>query len=89
MRRWKHCGKVIVERGNGRRLQPKHVRRVTLILTALNAATAAEQMAMPGLRFHPLRGKKSRYAVWVDENYRITFKFEGIHAYEVDYEDYH
>jgi toxin HigB-1 len=44
-------------------------------------------MAMPGMRFHPLHG--GRYAVWVDENYRVTFRFDGGHAYEVDYEDYH
>jgi proteic killer suppression protein len=30
-----------------------------------------------------------RYAVWVDENYRVTFRFEGQDATEVDYEDYH
>ena len=25
----------------------------------------------------------------VDENYRVTFRFDGGHAYEVDYEDHH
>ena len=25
----------------------------------------------------------------MDENYRVTFRFDGGHAYEVDYEDYH
>jgi len=34
-----------------------------------------------------LRG--GRYSVWADENYRVTFRFDGGHAYEVDYEDYH
>ena len=42
---------------------------------------------MPGMRFHPLKG--GRFSVWVDENYRVTFKFENGHACEVDYEDYH
>jgi toxin HigB-1 len=44
-------------------------------------------MAMPGLRYHPLKG--GRHSVWVDESYRVTFSFQGGHAYEVDYEDYH
>ena len=78
---------VLFERGDPRRVQPKHIKRVGLILTALNAATQVGQMAMPGMRFHPLKG--DRYSVWVDENYRVTFRFSEGHAFEVDYEDYH
>ncbi len=78
---------ALFETGATRKVQPKHVKRLNLILTALNAATHAGQMNMPGLKFHPLKG--GRFAVSVDENYRITFRFEGSHAHEVDYEDYH
>lgn len=82
-----HEGLVMLfETGNARQLQPKHVRRLTVILEALNAATQAEQMAMPGMRLHPLKG--GRYSVWVDENYRVTLRFDSGHAYEGDYEDY-
>jgi proteic killer suppression protein len=63
------------------------VKRLNLILTALNAATHAGQMNMPGLQFHALKG--DRFSVWVDENYRVTFAFTDCHAHEVDYEDYH
>lgn len=39
---------------------------------------------------HPLKGKPAgRYAVSVDENYRVIFRFEAGHAVEVDYGDYH
>jgi toxin HigB-1 len=78
---------ALFEKGDGRKLQPKHLKRLNLILTALNAATNAGQMDMPGLKFHALKGK--RYSVWVDENYRVTFAFADGHAHEVDYEDYH
>ena len=78
---------ALFETGNARKAQPKHAKRLNLILTALNAATEAAEMAMPGMRFHALHG--NRYSVWVDENYRVTFRFDGGHAYEVDYEDYH
>lgn len=88
IRSFRHKGLAeLFETGRGRKVQPKHLKRLKLILTALNAATQAGQMNMPGMRFHSLRG--GRHSVWVDENYRVTFRFESGHAYEVDHEDYH
>lgn len=85
IRSFRHKGLAeLFETGKGRKVQPK---RLKLILTALNAATHAGQMNMPGRRFHSLQG--GRHSVWVDENYRVTFRFESGHASEVDYEDYH
>ena len=76
--------------GNPRKVQAKHVERLKMILTMLNAATHAGQMNAPGLRLHPLKGKpKGRYSVWVDEDYRVIFRFEAADAVEVDYGDYH
>ena len=47
-------------------------------------------MDLPGLRFHPLKGKdKGRYAVWASQNWRLTFGWGGTDAIEVDLEDYH
>ena len=88
MKSFRHKGLALLfEVGNARNVQPRHARRLNLIITALNAATQPAQMAMPGMRFHPLHG--NRYSVWVDENFRVTFRFDGGHAYEVDYEDCH
>jgi proteic killer suppression protein len=76
--------------GNARKVQAKHAKRLRMILTMLNAATHARQMDAPGLRLHPLKGKpEGRWAVDVDKNYRVIFRFEEGHAYEVDYGDYH
>lgn len=76
--------------GDGRKVQPKHVKRLKLILTMLNVATHPAQMAAPGLRLHALGGKwKGYFAVSVDENYRVTFRFKAGHVEEVDYVDYH
>ena len=76
--------------GKSNKVQPKHSKKLKVILTMLHAATHPGQMAAPGLRLHMLEPKKEgRYAVWVDENYRVTFRFEGQDAAEVDYEDYH
>ena len=80
----------LFETGDGRKVQPKHLPRLRLILTLLNAVTHAGQMSAPGLGLHPLRGKpKGRYAVSVDENYRVVFRFGAGHAVDVDYGDYH
>ena len=76
--------------GLASKVQAKHGKRLRMILTMLNAVTHARQMDAPGLRLHPLKGKpEGRWALDVDENYRVIFRFEEGHAYEVDYGDYH
>lgn len=47
-------------------------------------------MNLPGLYLHEFKGKrKGTWAVRVSGNWRITFRFEGEDAVDVDYEDYH
>ncbi len=75
--------------GSHRKVQAKHAGRLKLILGLLHGATHAGVLNAPGLGFHPLKGKPKRWAVSVDENYRVIFRFEGGHALEVDYDDYH
>jgi proteic killer suppression protein len=80
----------LFETGSKRKVQAKHEKRLRMILTMLNVATHAGQMDAPGLRLHPLKGKPAgRFAVDVDENFRVVFRFEEGHAVEVDYGDYH
>jgi len=88
---FKHKGLAeLFNTGSARKVQAKHAVRLKWILTLLNAATHAGQLNAPGLRLHPLRGKPAgRYAVWVAENFRVTFRFEAANAVEVDYGDYH
>ena len=76
--------------GSTRKVQPKHAKRLRLILTMLNAATHTGQTDAPGLRLHPLRGALAGcFAIDVDENFRVVFHFKEEHAVEVDYGDYH
>ena len=75
--------------GSHRRVRAKHAARLKLILGLLNGATHAGAMNAPGLGFHPLQGKPKRWAVSVDENFRVTFRFEDGHALKVGYDDYH
>lgn len=47
-------------------------------------------MNLPGLYLHELKGeRRGTWTVRVSGNWRITFKFEGEDAVDVDYEDYH
>jgi proteic killer suppression protein len=46
-------------------------------------------MDQPGLMFHSLPSHGGRYAVRVTGNYRVTWRWQGVDAFEVDLEDYH
>lgn len=44
----------------------------------------------PGNRLEALKGsQRGRHSIRVNEQYRITLRWEGNHAYEVRCEDYH
>ena len=44
----------------------------------------------PGNRLEALRGdRRGRHSIRVNDRYRLTFRWEGNHAYEVCCEDYH
>lgn len=64
--------------------------RIERILDRLDAAMRPDDMNLPGFKFHPLKGdRKGDYAVSVSGNWRITFRFDGEDACNVDLEDYH
>ena len=47
-------------------------------------------MDLPGLRLHKLKGsRKGIWSVYVNGNWRVTFRFTGKDAEIVNYEDYH
>jgi len=71
-------------------IQPKHARRLRLQLGKLDTANGPRDMDLPGWRCHALMGAmKGRWAVWVDENWRLVFAFKGTDAGHVDYRDSH
>lgn len=71
-------------------IQPKHAKRLRLQLGQLDAAFVPQDMGRPGWRLHPLKGNwDGLWAVWVDENWRLTFRFTGSNVELVDYQDYH
>ena len=88
---WKHKGlRVFYETGSTKGIQPKHATRLTIILQRLDAAINPDDLNLPGMRFHALKGnRKNYYSVSVSGNWRIIYKFYNENAILVDYVDYH
>ncbi|HEY8750405.1 MAG TPA: type II toxin-antitoxin system RelE/ParE family toxin [Tepidisphaeraceae bacterium] len=71
-------------------IRADHANRLRLILARLSAAQSPQDMALPGLNLHSLKGKlKGFFAVNVSGNWRVIFRFEAQDAADVDYLDYH
>ncbi len=71
-------------------INPSHAKKLRKLLTALDAAAKPEDMNVPGWDLHPLKGNLAgHWSVSVNGNWRMTFKFVGIDAEVVDYQDYH
>ena len=78
------------ERDDASKLPADRLRRIEVVLDALEAAATPEQLNLPGFGFHRLAGdQKGRFAVSISANWRITFGFDGQDAIQVDFEDYH
>ncbi len=76
--------------GKSSGIQAKHAKRLRLILTNLDQAENPQDMDLPGLRLHELKGsRKNIWSVSVSGNWRVTFRFIGRDAEIVNYEDYH
>jgi len=91
IRSFRHKGiKKFFLTGSKAGIQPNHAARLNEQLSALNAATKPENMAVPGWQFHALGGDLAgHWAVSVSGNWRLTFTFDGEDAVLADYLDYH
>ena len=91
IKRFRHSGlERYFQKGTKSGIQPKHADRIRLILGRLHASVRPQDMNLPGLALHELRGnRKGTWAVKVSGNWRITFSFDGPDAVNVNYEDYH
>jgi proteic killer suppression protein len=91
IRSFRHSGlEEFFFQGRARGINPQWKKRLAVRLDRLNAATVAEDMNLPGWRFHALKGDHAgRYAINVTGNWRLIFRFEDGDAVEVDLEDYH
>ena len=91
IKKFKHKGlKRLFESGQTTGVKQQHVGRLRRILALLETSEIAEDMDLPGLNLHNLKGKrKGTLAVKVSGNWRVTFKITDGDVFDVNYEDYH
>jgi proteic killer suppression protein len=60
-------------------------------LKAIDVAARLDDLMIPsGNRLERLRGDQAgRYSIRINDQYRVTFRWEQQHAYEVRVQDYH
>ena len=76
--------------GDAKGVNAQHVKRLRAILAALATANGPSDMNLPGLRLHPLTGKrKGQWSVAVSGNWRVVFEFDGKNVTNVELVDYH
>jgi proteic killer suppression protein len=70
-----------------RRIWPVIRRKLDMV----NAATDLNDLRVPpSNKLHPLKDDQvGRHAIWVNDQYRITFEFKDGSAHKVRCEDYH
>lgn len=91
IKNFSHKGlKLLFDSGSHKGIEPSLKGRLTIQLDALDAAREVRDMNLPGFDLHELKGKrKGVWSVTVRANWRLTFRFEGGDASDVDLEDYH
>lgn len=91
IRRFRHRGpERFFRKADHRGIPAQYGARIERLLDRLDAALSPRDMNLPGYKFHRLKDdRKDTYAVTVTGNWRISFRFDGEDAVNVDLEDYH
>ncbi|WP_350295773.1 type II toxin-antitoxin system RelE/ParE family toxin [Limnohabitans sp. Rim8] len=88
---FKHKGLALFfARGSYKGIPAQYGSRIERMLDRLDASKQADDMNLPGCKFHVLRGeRKAEFALSVTGNWRLTFEFDGEDAINVNLEDCH
>lgn len=80
----------LYRQGSKKGVPAAHVPKLLRVLSSLDVAQAPEDLAIPSFRTHPLKGDLAGYwSIWVNGNWRVTFRFVDSDVELVDYQDYH
>jgi proteic killer suppression protein len=84
---FRHRGlEIFFRTGSTRGIQASHVKKLRNILGLLEVAAGPADMNLPSFRLHALKQDLKRHcSVWVNGNWRVTFRFVGADAELVDY----
>lgn len=88
---FRHKGlKALYDGKASARVMQQYVPKLLRILSVLDEAASPQEMDLTGFHLHRLKGElKSHFSVSVSGNWRVTFLFDGKHAADVNYLDYH
>jgi toxin HigB-1 len=80
----------LYDKNDAARLPAQDLRRIRLILAALDAAQSPKDLDVQTFHLHPLKGDlRGFWAITVRANWRIAFRFEQGNVCDVDLIDYH
>ena len=89
----RHKGlRLLWEQGIGTKLPTEELPRIERILRTINKVRQVPNDFEPfrNWNVHPLSGNmKDYWSIKVSKNFRITFRFDGQDAFDIDYIDYH
>ena len=88
---FRHPGlEALYVKGSTKGVQSAHAPKLRRILSALDVAQIPSDLEIPGFRLHRLHGKLvGHWSIWVNGNWRVTFRFIEADVELVDYQDYH
>ena len=77
--------------GTTRGIQVTHAAKLRRILALLlDVAAGPANLNIPSFKLHPLKGELNGYwSIWVNGNWRVTFRFIGVDVELVNYVNYH
>ncbi|HEY1782481.1 MAG TPA: type II toxin-antitoxin system RelE/ParE family toxin [Roseiarcus sp.] len=90
IKRFRHKGlEALFRTGSAKGVNAQLAPKLRRALLRLNDGPLPEAMALPGFRFHSLKGDRDGvWSVWITGNDRLTFEIDGEDAINVDLEDY-
>ena len=91
IRTFNHKGlRELFEKGRSKHIASDFAAKLLRQLDAIDQAETPEQLNFPGFDLHELRGERAgTWSMKVNKNWRLTFRFDGENAVELDLEDYH
>ncbi len=86
----KHTREIYVK-GKSKRIAFDIIKRAIRRLEYIDLATCLEDLKVPpSNRLHALKGdRKGQYAISINDQWRVCFKFIDSDAYDVEITDYH
>ena len=90
-RSFRHKGlHQLFETGKSKHIPADFSARIIRQMDAIDQADEPALLNFPGYDLHELKGERSgSWAIKVNKNWRLTFRFEGGNVIDLDLEDYH